>query len=71
MLVLRITLGIICIILGIIGSVLPVMQGWIFFLLAALVLFPNSNFAKKALAKIEPKLPGLCRWLRKIGVGVE
>ncbi|MFL6245897.1 MAG: hypothetical protein ACJ74H_07730 [Thermoanaerobaculia bacterium] len=67
---LRITLGIIFIILGIIGSLLPIMQGWIFFLLAALVLFPQSNFAVKACDKIEPRMPRLVAWLRRRGIGI-
>jgi uncharacterized membrane protein YbaN (DUF454 family) len=66
---LRIFLGIIFIILGIIGSLLPIMQGWVFFLLAALVLFPRSRFAVKALKKVEPRMPRLVAWLRRRGIG--
>ena len=69
MLLVRITLGIAFTILGVIGSLLPILQGWIFFLLAALVIFPESRFAEKVLAKAEPKLPRVCRWLRRIGIG--
>lgn len=69
-LILRITLGVIFAILGVIGSVLPVMQGWIFFLLAALVLFPRSRFAVKACHKIEPRMPRMVAWLRRRGIGV-
>lgn len=67
---LRITLGVIFVILGIIGSLLPVMQGWVFFLCAALVLFPRSRFAVKACDKIEPRLPRVVAWLRRQGIGV-
>lgn len=67
---LRILLGIIFVILGVIGSLLPIMQGWIFFLLAALVLFPKSKFAIKACEKIEPKMPRLVAWLRRRGIGI-
>lgn len=69
-LILRITLGVVFTILGVIGSVLPIMQGWIFFLLAALVLFPNSSFAIKACNKIEPRMPRLVAWLRRRGIGL-
>jgi uncharacterized membrane protein YbaN (DUF454 family) len=69
-LLLRITLGIIFAILGVIGSLLPVMQGWIFFLLSALVLFPKSRFAVKACDKIEPRMPRLVAYLRKWGIGI-
>ena len=70
MFALRITLGIIFIILGIIGAFVPIMQGWIFMLLAALVLFPQSKFAIKSLDKIDKKMPRVVAWLRKLGVGV-
>lgn len=69
LLILRLTLGIIFLFLGVIGSVLPVMQGWVFFLLAALVLFPQSRFAVKACDKIEAKMPRLVAWLRARGIG--
>lgn len=69
-LALRITLGIVFAILGVVGSVLPIMQGWIFFLLAILVLFPQSAFAVKSLDKIEKKMPRMVARLRRWGVGV-
>ena len=67
---LRITLGVIFIILGIIGGFVPIMQGWIFMLLAVLVLFPQSKFAVKSLDKIEKKAPKVVAWLRRLGIGV-
>jgi hypothetical protein len=66
----RITLGIIFAILGVIGSLLPIMQGWIFFLLAVLVLFPQSKFAIKSLDKIEKRMPRMVARLRRWGIGV-
>ena len=70
LLILRIALGIVFFILGIIGSLLPIMQGWIFFLLSALVLFPRSRFAVKACDKIEPKMPRMVARLRRWGIGI-
>jgi uncharacterized membrane protein YbaN (DUF454 family) len=70
LLILRIALGIVFFILGIIGSLLPIMQGWIFFLLSALVLFPRSRFAVKACDKIEPRMPRLVARLRRWGIGI-
>ena len=67
---LRITLGVIFLILGVIGSLLPVLQGWLFFLIAGLILFPRSRFAVKACDKIEPRMPRLVAWLRRIGIGI-
>lgn len=69
LLFIRITLGIVFIVLGIIGAFVPVLQGWIFMLLAALVLFPQSRFAIKACDKIEPKMPRMVAWLRRRGIG--
>lgn len=69
MLIIRISLAILFTALGVVGSLLPILQGWIFFLLAALVIFPESRFAEKVLEKAEPKLPRVVRWLRKLGIG--
>ena len=69
MLLLRLFLGFVFVILGIIGSILPIMQGWIFFLLAFLVLFPNSKSTAKIMSKVEPRMPRLGAWLRKMGIG--
>jgi uncharacterized membrane protein YbaN (DUF454 family) len=66
----RIGLGIVFTILGVVGSLLPIMQGWIFFLLAAVVFFPQSRFAVKTLDKAERKLPRFVAWLRRWGIGV-
>lgn len=66
----RMALGVVFAILGVIGSLLPILPGWAFFLLSALVLFPRSRFAVKALAKIEPRMPRLVAWLRRAGIGV-
>lgn len=66
----RIALGIILTILGIVGSLLPVLQGWMFFLLAAVVFFPQSRFAIATLRKAERKMPRFVGWLRKWGIGV-
>ena len=65
----RIFLGIVFMILAVIGGFIPVMQGWIFFLLAILVLFPKSRFAVRALEKAEPKAPRIVARLRRWGIG--
>lgn len=69
MLVLRIGLGTIFFLLGIVGSLLPVMQGWIFFLLSFLLFFPRNRFTQMILAKAEPKLPRVVANLRRLGIG--
>lgn len=67
--ILRLSVGVVLVLLGIVGSLLPVLQGWIFFLLAFLVLFPNTRLAEKILAKAEPRMPRVVRFLRRLGVG--
>lgn len=69
MLFLRISLGILFFILGIVGSLLPVLQGWIFFLLSFLLFFPRNKMTQKILVKAEPKLPRVVAWLRRLGIG--
>lgn len=69
MVVVRITLGIVFLIIGVIGGFIPIFQGWIFILLAFLVLFPKSKFTEKILVKAEPKLPRTAAFLRRLGIG--
>jgi uncharacterized protein len=71
MFLLRMTLGVIFIILGIAGSVLPILQGWIFFLMAFLVLFPRTSLAEKILQKAQPRLPRVVGYLRRLGIGTQ
>ena len=70
MLLLRLFLGFVFTILGVIGSVLPVLQGWIFFLLAVFVLFPRSRVTVRIVERIETKAPRIVRGLRRMGIGV-
>ena len=65
----RFVAGIIFLVLGVVGSLLPVLQGWIFFLLAALMFFPNHPRAEKGLQKLERRLPRFVGWLRRLGFG--
>ncbi len=67
----RISLGIVFLILGIIGSLLPILQGWIFFLLALIAFFPDHPKVERVLEKAEPKFPRLVLGLRKLGIGDE
>ncbi len=67
----RLVLGIILLILGVIGSVLPVLQGWVFFLLAFFVLFPKSKTTEKLVTKVGHRMPRLERFLRRMGIGAQ
>ncbi len=65
----RFVAGVVFLALGVVGALLPVLQGWIFFLLAALMFFPNHPRAEKGLQKLERRLPRFVGWLRRLGFG--
>ena len=69
MLILRLALGVVFLVLAVIGGLVPILQGWIFFLLAILVLFPKARFTEKILVKAETKVPRVVRFLRRMGIG--
>ena len=71
MVALRIALGVFFLILAAIGGLIPILQGWVFFLLAILVLFPKARFTEKVLLKAEPKLPRTVAFLRRLGIGAD
>ncbi len=65
----RFVAGIIFLALGVVGAMLPVLQGWIFFLLAALMFFPNHPRAEQGLKKLQRRLPRFVGLLRRLGFG--
>jgi uncharacterized membrane protein YbaN (DUF454 family) len=67
----RLGLGVICLIMGVIGAVLPVLQGWIFFALAGAFFFPQHRWVHGALARAEQRIPRVVAFLRRRGVGSE
>ena len=67
--ILRVVLGICFLVLGIVGLFLPILQGWLFLLLAAMMFFPRNRYVEKVLLKASTKLPRVVRFLRNIGVG--
>ena len=54
---LRIALGCLLILVGLLGLVLPVLQGWLFLGLGILVLSADVPFLHKALCWIEARIP--------------
>lgn len=65
----RLTLGVIFLILGVIGSLLPILQGWIFFVMALLMFFPDHPRAAQLVEKIGRRYPRFAGWLQRKGVG--
>ena len=70
-LILRLVLGTIFLILGIVGCFLPILQGWLFLLIAAILFFPRHRKVESVLKKAEPRWPRLVAFMRRIGVGTE
>jgi len=65
----RIGLGVVCLVMGVIGALLPVLQGWIFFALALALFFPRHHWVQRTLARAEHKVPRFVAFLRRLGVG--
>ena len=56
---LLIILGIVLIILGLVGLVVPILQGWLFLALGALVLSPDLPFFSRMVDRIEKRFPAV------------
>lgn len=69
LLTLRLILGVVFLVLGFIGLLVPVMPQVIFFVLAALMFFPKHRRLNKMLDRGERKMPRPIAWLRRIGIG--
>jgi len=63
-LAIRLALAVISIIIGIAGLLLPILPGWLFFGIAALLLFPDAPLAQRTLKKIEDRFPSSRRVIR-------
>jgi uncharacterized membrane protein YbaN (DUF454 family) len=55
--IVRISLGIIAIILGLVGLVVPILQGWLFLALGALLLSVDIPFFERIVTWIENRIP--------------
>lgn len=69
MLVLRLALALLFAAIGVAGLLLPILPGWLFFVLAFAVLMPRHRWTKAAVAKVERRLPRIARFLRWCGIG--
>jgi uncharacterized protein len=66
--VIRISLGSIAIILGLIGLVLPILQGWLFLALGALLLSVDIPFFDRLLVWIENRVPPVRKPLERLRI---
>lgn len=53
----RLFCGCLCLILGVIGGVLPILQGWLFILAALLLLKDEVNWIQQIITRLERKYP--------------
>ncbi len=56
----RIGIGYLFVVIGVIGLILPILPGWLFFASGAVCLSPESTFFRKFVCKIQKWFP----WLR-------
>lgn len=61
---LRITAGMIMLVLGVVGLVFPILQGILFLIIAAVLLAPYSRSIHRALAWLRLKFPDTHRKFR-------
>jgi uncharacterized membrane protein YbaN (DUF454 family) len=69
MVALRLILGVCFFLLGIAGIFLPILQAWLFFLLAAAMFFPQHRLVHKLTTKAHRTMPRTAALLRKLGIG--
>ena len=67
--IVRIIVAAICAAVGVAGLLLPILPGWLFFLVAWAVLLPRHRWTKKAVVTLEQRAPRMAEWARKIGIG--
>jgi uncharacterized membrane protein YbaN (DUF454 family) len=60
----RVFLAVIFTAIGVIGLIMPILPGWIFFGLVLLLLFPDARFARASVARLERHFPSARRLLR-------
>lgn len=62
----RITLGILFLVLGVLGLLLPIMPGWLFIALGILVLSPDVPLFRRMVHWLETRFPRLHEPLEKM-----
>lgn len=64
--ILRFAIIVVCLIIGVVGLIMPLLPGWLFFGVAALLVFPDAKLARKAVNWIAQRAPRVARVLRKL-----
>lgn len=63
--IIRILLGVLMFILGLLGLVLPILQGLLFLLIAAILIAPYSRQVRRLLDYGERRFPGMMQRARR------
>ena len=63
---LRFTIVVVCMLIGFVGLIMPFLPGWLFFGVAALLMFPETKLAKKSVDWIAQRAPRVAHALRKL-----
>lgn len=69
--VLRFAIVVACVLIGLVGLVMPFLPGWLFFGVAALLLFPDTKLARKSIDWIAVRAPRVAHALQKLQRGSE
>jgi uncharacterized membrane protein YbaN (DUF454 family) len=64
--IVRISLGSIAIVLGLVGLVVPILQGWLFLALGALLLSVDVPFFARVVTWIEDRVPPVKKPLQRL-----
>ena len=62
--IVRLIVSVVFMAIGVVGLIMPILPGWLFFGFAAIVLFPNAPLTQKSVARIEQQFPWTRRMLR-------
>jgi len=62
----RIVLGCLALVIGVAGLVLPILQGWLFLAIGALLLAPNVPVFARMLCWVQDRFPRLHRTLDRV-----
>ena len=67
--ILRFAVVVACMLIGLVGLVMPFLPGWLFFGIAALLMFPDTKLARKSVDWIAVRAPRVARVLQKLQRG--
>jgi uncharacterized protein YqgC (DUF456 family) len=67
--ILRYAIILISLMIGVVGLIMPLLPGWLFFGVAALLTFPETKLARKATHWIGERSPRVGHVLRKLQKG--